>query len=131
MMNVRAYFPDNGEYLYPTSTKLTDIIEFYSYLEGYRLKNREFVIEKGSGIVDVSNIEIFENDWVNVYFYDDKSQSIDECEMEIMKVTFELGCFCITNKDDMIFDLGNFFVDEEDFLISVRSQRNADEEIEV
>lgn len=129
-MNVRAYFPDTGEYFYPTEKgpqTIESLITFYSILQGYILKGREFVIDHGSGINDVVGNEVYERDYVNVYFFEEGSENIEDCEIEVMRVVFDMGAFLIIDKEDLIFDLANFFVDEESFLVSIIDNKRYDE----
>ena|SRR5688572_10490571 len=107
-LSVRAYLHKTKEYLYPDSTDPKDLSVFYGTLEGYKLKNKEFDIELGSGVEDINENEIYVGDKLIVKYYDPKLLAGGGPDFDEGYVDFIDGVFVVTNEFEMFWRLDSF-----------------------
>lgn len=117
-MNVRARLLDVDEFYYPTSDSPADMAEFWTVLEGYRLKGKAFELNWGSTVEDKKGIEVYSKDVVTIYFQSGKRiKSPNDIETGV--VEFIDGCFVIMNPAGLIWDLGSTFMEDETFALKI------------
>ena len=75
-MNVRCILMDPTDTIYPDSDSPADLAVFWGTVEGYKLKERPYEIEWGTGIDDEEGNEIFSGDVVRIVHRDTDSEGI-------------------------------------------------------
>ncbi len=97
-MKVRAYIYDTKELYYPTEdskgkVSLVALAEFYTVLEGYRLKKRPFEITWSTGIDDIENREVFAGDRVELIYPEKRDKRLFPLKTEKGHIEYSDGCF--------------------------------------
>jgi len=95
---MRAWLKESKEFMYAENT-LVGLSTFYGVLEGMRLTGQSFVIDRPTGIRDVENTEVYENDILHVV-YKLTAKEVKEGYLKTVKapVVYHDGCFVA--KDD-------------------------------
>jgi len=123
---MRAFLHDTQEFFYADSSKPLDLINFYSILEGYRLKGRKFAIDKPSGVSDIHNTEVYENDKVRVIYLltaDQKAGGLRT--VEVGWVLYDDCCFVIENNDENYYEyLGTSILAADAYRLEVIGRRD-------
>ena len=129
-MNVRCYRFDTKEFYYPNKNSAgvsmpLDLVEFYTVLEGYRLKGIKYEITWSSDVFDIEKREVFAADRVRLIFPPERNINMFPNPTEDGAVDYQDGCFVF------IGDLEPDFVralDSELFSIKILGHSYADQD---
>lgn len=97
-MKPRAYLQDRDEFYYPEDNTPKSLAEFYSVLEGYRRKGREFEITWSVGVVDDMGLDIYSGDIVMI------TDTGNTIYSEKGVVEFTIGAYVVINKNGLLYD---------------------------
>jgi hypothetical protein len=107
-MNVRLTLLTPFETMHLEDDSPQSRITFWSLVEGYRLKGRDYLIEWGSGVLDSDGVEIFESDEIWLYRqYQDREDIIFYEENVSGVVDFLDGAFFVIDDDGMTYEVND------------------------
>jgi len=124
-MNLRARIEDKDGFLYPADDSPVKMIEFWSIIEGYRLKGINYDITYSTLIDDMHGNEIFDGDIVTVHFNktfiaeNSDISGLFPNDTEDGWVEFIDGCFVIVNDEGLIWDIGHSFMEDGTFALEI------------
>lgn len=117
-MNVRARLENPDEFFYPDSNEPKDLATFWTIIEGYRVRKRNYEINWGTGVRDDRGTEIYQSDIVDVFFNSKQGDTLNRVEEGY--VDYVDGCFVVLNSAGLIWDVGASSYEEEDYTIQIK-----------
>src|SRR5689334_2399487 len=107
LVMIRGYIRERDEYIYPRSEEFIDILEFYSYLEGYQDKGLTCDVDLYSRVDTFQGGQIYENDRIEVEFHNMALPLREGHNKERGGVIFKDGCFWLRTDDDLLWEFSN------------------------
>lgn len=120
---IRGYIVEKDEYIYPNSEEFIDILEFYSYLEGYRYKGLTCIVDLYSRVNSFQGDKIYENDIVEVEFKDMALPIREGIRFEKGGVEFNHGSFWLRTKEDNLWEFNNVMFGKDLYIIKLLKGR--------